>query len=147
MNIAAHELPRSYWRKVAEKNGIRRKTFETRISRGWAHYDAATRPPRAGWRSAGSRTYEKCRQAGLSEDAVSRYRRRHGKSAAGMSDEEIIKHLRIYHTKSVRALATRAGINRKTLESRLRSGWPLERALSEPVNAPGSSIHKNRRRA
>lgn len=149
MKMTARELPRSYWRKVAEKNGVRRKTFNNRISRGWSPAEAATRPLKAGsgWKSTGSTTYEKCRQAGLAEDAVSRYRRRNGEAAAEMSDEQIIDHLRSYHTQSPKALAAKVGIHHKTLESRLRRGWDIQRALSEPTHAAGSTIHQNRRRA
>ncbi len=38
MKMTAREMPRSYWRQVAKKNGIRTKTFNTRMARG-------TRPP------------------------------------------------------------------------------------------------------
>jgi len=32
------------WRKIAESNGIKYKTMQTRIGRGWTVEDAATRP-------------------------------------------------------------------------------------------------------
>lgn len=145
MKITPHELPRSYWRHVAERNGIRAKTFDIRIGRGWPASDAATRPVRQGTWATMAATRERARQAGLPEDAVSRYRHRNG-GAPGMTDSEIIEHLRNYHANSVRAMAERAGINHKALEWRLQAGWPLERALSEPINPAGSTIYENRKR-
>ncbi|WP_146250128.1 hypothetical protein [Paenibacillus flagellatus] len=35
---------RSYWREVAEKNGISFSAFHSRLSRGWSPEDAATKP-------------------------------------------------------------------------------------------------------
>ena len=36
---------------------------------------------------------------------------------------------------TLREWAKRTGISEKTLSNRMLSGWPIERALTEPVNA------------
>ncbi len=44
MKIAAHELPRSHWLKVAKSNDITANTFNTRVRNGKSLREAATTP-------------------------------------------------------------------------------------------------------
>ncbi|WP_127580164.1 hypothetical protein [Paenibacillus koleovorans] len=42
--IRSLDKGRSYWRKVAEQNGISFSAFHSRLSRGWSAEEAATKP-------------------------------------------------------------------------------------------------------
>src|SRR5690554_4722478 len=148
MKLTAHDMPRSYWRKQAEANGIFLKTFDSRLSRGWTPQQAATEPPAEGkgWKSTGSTDAEVSRAYGLHWEAVRKWRRRHGDDDTPA--EVIAGRLVAFHEReTLKGKALAAGLDPRTVWDRLRRGWSEERALSTPVQQPGSTILANRRRA
>jgi hypothetical protein len=54
---------------------------------------------------------------------------------------------RKYAAKIIRAKARKRGLNAHTVQSRIRRGWPLKRALSEPVRSGGSPWSRKRHAA
>lgn len=142
MKMTAYDMPRSYWRQVAESAGILKKTFDNRIARGWSPQRAATQPvcEGKGWRTS---IRDNLRAMGLPEDAVSRYRKYHGSTA---SDDEILAQIIEERGRvTLKEQAEAAGLDRRTVYWRLANGWTLERALSTPPLPPGSTIYANRR--
>lgn len=135
MKIIAHELPHSYWRRVAERHGIPAHTWRMRLRRGWDQQRAATTPlMHASNRQPdpASRT-QKLKAAGLRTGAIGEYRRENPDTR--LSDDEIIARLlerRNRNTLTDRARA--AGLNPATVYKRVRRmGWSEERALSTPI--------------
>lgn len=148
MRMTAYEMPRSYWRQVAERAGILKKTFDNRIARGWSPQRAATQPvcEGKGWRSTGSTDAEVSRAHGLHWESVRKWRRRHGDDetpAEAIAQRLVERHSR--ETLKDKALA--AGLDPRTVWDRMRRGWSEERALSTPAQRPGATIHANRKRA
>lgn len=80
MKIAAHELPRSHWTKVAQSNDISVNTFNTRVRGGMSLREAATTPLSCGRprkpktpappRSTQPSIRQRARDAGLKPDTV-----------------------------------------------------------------------------
>lgn len=129
MKLTAHDMPRSYWRKVAEGNGVLHKAFNYRIRAGWPIDKAATVP--SGVHARGG-AKQLCRDAGLSEEAVYHYRA-HRNGAPGLTDEQIVERLKAHHERvSISQLSRESGISRATISRRLRQGWTVKEATTIP---------------
>ncbi|MGQ7247574.1 hypothetical protein ACUN9Y_09565 [Halomonas sp. V046] len=132
MKLSNAELPRSYWAKLAKRNGISDGTFRTRAYRGWSYKAAATTPPR----NAGNRTPQpestasKQRAAGLDATAVWRYRQSHPDTE--LSVDQIIEKLQERRARpNITEIARKAGLSPATVLTRIgRQGWTLEQALT-----------------
>lgn len=134
MKLTAHDLPRSYWRKVAEKNGILRNTFNYRLSVGMSPRDAATRPLERQPSRKGAK--QLCRDAGLHEESIYKYRSKR-EGAPDLTDEEIIERIKAHHTRvNISELARQSGISRDTISRRLANGWSIEKATTVPTKRP-----------
>ena len=144
MKIPAHEMPRSYWIKQAEKNGILRNTFNNRLRSGWPIDKAATQPVNPGGRAKqGAKPL--CREAGLNEESIYHYRRARG-GAPELTDEQIIERLKAHHARiSISALARESGISRTTISRRLARGWSIEEATRTPPTPPQVSARMARK--
>jgi DNA invertase Pin-like site-specific DNA recombinase len=135
MKLTSRDLPRSYWQRVAQRNGILRNTFNYRLRAGWAIEKAATKPVNSGGRAKqGAKPL--CREAGLHEESVYQYRRaRNG--APELTDEEIVNRLKAHHARvSISELARESGVSRATISRRLARGWSVEKATRTPPTPP-----------
>lgn len=135
MKMTAHDMPRNYWLKQAEKNGIAYRTFWMREQRGWSSKEAATTPlcHKATRKPSPDSTTYKLKAAGLRPNAVRDFRRNHPDTE--MSVDEIIAHLIARRERpTLTDMARAAGLHPDTVKYRMkRSGWSLERALSVPA--------------
>lgn len=131
MKLTAREPPRSYWRRVAEKNGILENTYRARIRRGWPPETAATAPKKTTAKPDPNSRRSKLRAAGLSEKAVFGYRQRNPDTT--LSDDEIIAlMLERKARKTLKQKAEEAGLHYQAVRYRLRSGWSEHAALTTP---------------
>lgn len=137
MKIMPTDLPLSHWQRIAEQNGIQRRTFNYRLKK-MSPDKAATTPLKRQNNGQSPRINpnsmrQKCLAAGLDQAALCRYRRYHPNTP--LSDEQIIERLLAY--KAARAnpiapMAKRAGISPDAVRYRLNHNWSLEKALSRP---------------
>ena len=140
MKIMDNERPLSYWSSIAKKNGISRRTFNNRRKSGYSKSEAATLPlANCGSSNANPNSYRQIAlRAGLGETAISSYYSRHPTTT--LTPHEIVKKLNDDKQKeSITAMAKKAGLQRAALSSRLRNGWPLEKALNTPAMTPSES--------
>jgi hypothetical protein len=131
MKIMATDLPLKHWQRIAEQNGIHRKTFQWRL-KSMTPKAAATIPLNTCPTNPNSMR-QKSMAAGLDEGALSRYRREN--PASTLSDHAVLILLQARkHTvqKTVREQALAAGLSPQLVYKRLRKNWPLEKAINTP---------------
>lgn len=135
MKISAREMPLSHWRKVAERNGVKSRTFSCRIKAGWDPRQAATEPPRNGGPKPRENSLtQRAIRAGITPSVV------YGRVRSGWSEERALSTPVHGGGKSRAQLAREHGILPATLHARLKSGWPLEKALKTPVMSHDQSV-------
>ncbi len=141
MKIMAHDLPRDYWRKLAERNGLKYRTYWMRLQRGWTPEQAATTPTlhKATRKPDPNSTTQKLKAAGLHPRTVNDYRRNHPDTT--LTDDEIIAFaVERRNQKSMAQRCREAGLHTDTVWARIhRQGWSVEEALSTPPMTPRQS--------
>lgn len=134
MQIMDNDLPLSYWIRIAEKNGIARKTFHYRLKRH-APRAAATMPLHNKGKPADPNSARQVAlNAGLHECSIVKYRDR--RPGCTLSNQQIVKKLLAHHKQRENTLSKRAkaaGLPEHVLYHRLSSGWPIDKALKEPL--------------
>lgn len=134
MKIMATDLPLKHWQRIAEQNGIQRRTFLYRLKTMDAK-KAATKPlKKGGIKPSATSLRQKSLAAGLDECALSRYRREHPESQ--LSDEAALAFLQARKAKlqnTVRERALAAGLSPQLVYSRISRNWPLDKALNTPA--------------
>lgn len=133
MKIMATDLPLSHWQRIAEQNGIQRRTFLYRLKTMDAK-KAATKPlKKGGIKPIATSKRQKSLAAGLDECALSRYRREHPESQ--LSDEDALAFLQARKAKlqnTLRERALAAGLSPQLVYHRISRNWPLDKALNTP---------------
>lgn len=137
MKIMATDLPLKHWQRIAEQNGIQRRTFLYRL-KTMDPKKAATKPlKKGGIKPSATSLRQKSIAAGLDECALSRYRREHPESQ--LSDEAALAFLQARKAKlqnTVRERALAAGLSPQLVYSRMsgkkNQKWSLEKAISTP---------------
>lgn len=133
MKLMDHDYPLAHWQRIAEQNGIQRRTFQYRLQQ-YSPRAAATMPIKGKGRDGRSTSPRQIAlKAGLHERAVTDYRQRH--PTTELSNEQIANQLAkrkadIDKGNSVHAQARAAGVGYATVRLRLKRGLPLEQALN-----------------
>lgn len=131
MKISSREMPISHWRKVAERNGVKSRTFSCRIKAGWDPRQAATEPPRHGGPKPRENSLtQRAIRVGITPSVV------YERVRSGWSEERALSTPVHGGGKSRAQLAREHGIPPTTLHARLKRGWPMEEALRTPVMSP-----------
>ena len=137
--------------KIAEGNGIDKRTLEDRIRRqSWDKKRAISQPKRA--RGKYTKWYKIAESNGISRGTfIARVKRGgwgHERAATEpiKTIEEkaiIMKNSRKIYSDEVHTTLEANGICRSTFEGRLHRGWPMERAMTEKVD----TRHRNVKRS
>lgn len=133
MKIMDNDRPLSHWQRIAEQNGISRKTFRHRLKRHTPR-GAATQPLQNAGRSADPESNRQIAlSAGLNEGAISQYLKRH--PSTPLTPHQIAQKLVAFRAAQelpVTQQAKAAGLSHQMVYGRLKRGWRLEDALTTP---------------
>lgn len=133
MKIMDNDRPLSYWERIAEENGISRKTFTYRLKRH-APRDAATMPLQNKGRGINPNSDRQIAiSAGLKPEAIAQYRKRHPQTT--LTQQEIARRQQEYRAAQevpIVQQAKAAGLSHQLVYNRLSRGQRLEEALGTP---------------